>query len=80
MAQRATAVLVSAVALAVAAPGVAQAAGTEVYDGDFPDPYVLPVTASGSTTYWAYATGSAGLNLQVMKSYSTTPGDLEQAG
>jgi hypothetical protein len=34
------------------------------YAGDFPDPYVLAVAG----TYWAYATGSAGLNLQVMSS------------
>ncbi len=67
-AYRAALVLVSAGLLAVASPGVSHAAGTEVYDGDFPDPYVLPVTGIDSTTYWAYATGSAGLNLQVMKS------------
>ncbi len=29
---------------------------------------MLPVTEAGGTTYWAYSTGSAGLNLQVMKS------------
>jgi len=34
------------------------------YSGDFPDPAVLVV----GTTYWAYATGSAGRNLQVMSS------------
>src|SRR5450631_2301894 len=34
------------------------------YPGDFPDPFVLPVGG----TYWAYATGSAGRNLQVMSS------------
>jgi len=35
-----------------------------VYQGDFPDPTVLDVGG----TYWAYATGSAGRNLQVMSS------------
>jgi len=34
------------------------------YPGDFPDPFVLVV----GTTYWAYSTGSAGRNLQVMSS------------
>jgi beta-xylosidase len=38
--------------------------GAPVYPGDFPDPSVLPVDG----TYWAYATGSAGRNLQVMSS------------
>lgn len=46
-----------------------------VYRGDFPDPSVL--LASGQ--YWAYATGSGGLNLQVMSSSDlrswTTPVD-----
>jgi beta-xylosidase len=36
-----------------------------VYAGDFPDPSVILVS---SGTYWAYATGSAGRNLQVMSS------------
>jgi arabinan endo-1,5-alpha-L-arabinosidase len=35
-----------------------------VYSGYFPDPSVLLVNG----TYWAYATGSAGRNLQVMSS------------
>lgn len=35
-----------------------------VYAGDFPDPDVIPVGA----TYWAYSTGSAGRNLQVISS------------
>jgi beta-xylosidase len=35
-----------------------------VYAGDFPDPSVLLING----TYWAYATGSAGRNLQVMSS------------
>jgi beta-xylosidase len=38
--------------------------GAPVYAGDFPDPYVV---LSGGT-YWAYSTGSAGRNLQVMSS------------
>jgi beta-xylosidase len=48
--------------------GVAYAASstfqTPAYAGDFPDPSVM--VASG--TYWAYSTGSAGRNLQVMSS------------
>jgi beta-xylosidase len=35
-----------------------------VYGGDFPDPSIVLVNG----TYWAYATGSAGKNLQVMSS------------
>ena len=35
-----------------------------MYTGDFPDPSVLLVNG----TYWAYATGSAGRNLQVISS------------
>jgi beta-xylosidase len=35
-----------------------------VYAGDFPDPYVLRTGGR----YWAYSTGSAGRNLQVMSS------------
>lgn len=35
-----------------------------VYSGDFPDPSVVLVNG----TYWAYATGSAGRNLQVISS------------
>jgi hypothetical protein len=35
---------------------------SSAYPGDFPDPFILRV----GTTYWAYATGSAGRNLQVM--------------
>ena len=38
--------------------------GTPVYPADFPDPWVLLVHG----TYWAYATGTAGKNLQVMSS------------
>jgi beta-xylosidase len=48
--------------------GAAGASGASfqspVYAGDFPDPSVL--LANG--TYWAYSTGSAGRNLQVMAS------------
>jgi len=47
-----------------AATPVAGNSTSPVYRGDFPDPYVL--NAGG--TYWAYATGTAGLNLQVMRS------------
>lgn len=46
-----------------------------VYPGDFPDPSVL----LAGRTYWAYSTGSAGRNLQVMSSPDlrtwTTPVD-----
>ena len=44
-------------------PAVASSSGP-VYGGDFPDPSVLQVGGS----YWAYSTGSAGRNLQVMSS------------
>jgi beta-xylosidase len=37
---------------------------TPAYPGDFPDPWVMLVNG----TYWAYATGTAGKNLQVMSS------------
>jgi len=42
------------------------------YSGDFPDPYILTPAASGTGCYWAYATGSAGRNLQVMSSPDLT--------
>jgi arabinan endo-1,5-alpha-L-arabinosidase len=42
-------------------PAAASSSGP-VYGGDFPDPSVLQVGGS----YWAYSTGSAGRNLQVM--------------
>lgn len=41
---------------------------TPVYPGDFPDPYVLTPATSGTDSYWAYSTGSADRNLQVMRS------------
>lgn len=44
------------------APGHPDAFAGPVYDRDFPDPTIL--VADGA--YWAYATGSAGSNLQVM--------------
>jgi len=46
---------------AYAAAGTFQA---PVYPGDFPDPWIVLVHG----TYWAYATGTAGKNLQVMSS------------
>src|SRR5579864_2875975 len=49
--------------LLTAVPAVALST-SPAYGGDFPDPFVLPVGA----TYWAYSTGSAGRNLQVMSS------------
>ena len=67
-----------AVSLVVVLSAVAPAAAIStrpVYDGDFPDPSVLLV----GSTYWAYSTGSAGRNLQVMSSPDlrtwTTPVD-----
>lgn len=39
-----------------------------VYPGDFPDPSLLYVPGVTGGTYWAFATGSGGLNLQVMSS------------
>ena len=57
-----------------ALPAVALSS-TPAYAGDFPDPFVLAVAG----TYWAYSTGSAGRNLQVMSSTDlhnwTTPTD-----
>jgi beta-xylosidase len=41
-----------------------QLSTTPAYAGDFPDPFVVRVGG----TYWAYATGSAGRNLQVINS------------
>ena len=38
------------------------------YPGDFPDPFLLVMDSA----YWAYATGSAGRNLQVMSSPDLT--------
>ena len=56
-----TAGVISAGGVASAASGTFQ---TPAYPGDFPDPTVILVGA----TYWAYATGSGGTNLQVMSS------------
>jgi beta-xylosidase len=51
---------------AVIPPASAQSSTftTPAYQGDFPDPAVILVGG----TYWAYSTGSAGRNLQVMSS------------
>lgn len=49
-----------------AAPAWA-ASTAPVYPGDFPDPVIVAPTVTGGT-YWAFATGSAGRNLQVMSS------------
>jgi hypothetical protein len=46
------------------APAGAALSSSPAYPGDFPDPFVLLVGG----TYWAYATGSGGRNLQVMSS------------
>ena len=66
--------LVSLTAVGVAAPeaGATPLASSTfsapVYAGDFPDPTVLLV----GRAYWAYGTGSAGRNLQVMQSSTLT--------
>jgi beta-xylosidase len=71
--------IITAVAAATAAvfglnagAGPAYAASTNfqtpAYAGDFPDPAVIV----SNQTYWAYATGSAGRNLQVMSSSNLT--------
>jgi beta-xylosidase len=44
--------------------GASSTFSAPVYAGDFPDPSVVLMNG----TYWAYATGSAGKNLQVMSS------------
>lgn len=58
----------------VAGTGSAEAASSTfeapVYAGDFPDPSFLLVGG----VYWAYSTGSAGRNLQVMSSPTCGPG------
>lgn len=62
-----TGLALPAVSALAPAPFAAAASSTftaPVYAGDFPDPSVL--LAGG--TYWAYATGSGGRNLQVMSS------------
>jgi beta-xylosidase len=60
--------MVAVAGLVAAAGGPAFAASSTfnapVYAGDFPDPSVVLVNG----TYWAYATGSAGRNLQAMSS------------
>jgi beta-xylosidase len=66
------------VATALGVVGVATAGRAEAmssapsYGGDFPDPFVLTPGASATTLYWAYSTGSAGRNLQVMSSPDLT--------
>ncbi len=57
-------VLASALTLTLTAVPAAALSTSPAYGGDFPDPFVLPVGG----TYWAYSTGSAGRNLQVMSS------------
>ncbi len=51
-----------------AAPAAALSSGP-AYPGDFPDPFVLRVgTTASDTVYYAYSTGSGGLDLQVISS------------
>lgn len=65
----AVAVVASGLAMVGAAAGPAAAATTQpAYASDFPDPFVLRV-GSG---YFAYSTGSAGRNLQVISSSNLT--------
>jgi beta-xylosidase len=70
----AVALATAGVLVVTALPAVALST-TPAYAGDFPDPFVLPVGG----TYWAYSTGSAGRNLQVMSSTDlqtwTSPAD-----
>src|SRR6478672_13131765 len=77
MCRRLTAVLVVILAVVFGhmAP-VGALSKTPAYPGDFPDPAMMVVGGS----YWAYSTGSAGRNLQVMQSadlqtWPTTPTD-----
>jgi beta-xylosidase len=77
MCRRLTAVLVVILAVVFGhmAP-VGALSKTPTYPGDFPDPAMMVVGGS----YWAYSTGSAGRNLQVMQSadlqtWPTTPTD-----
>jgi beta-xylosidase len=64
----------TATTTATASP-ISSTFSSPVYAGDFPDPSVLLIQG----TYWAYATGSVGRNLQVMSSTDlhswTTPVD-----
>jgi beta-xylosidase len=66
--------LVGLTVMGVAAPSAFSAVRASsafqapVYAGDFPDPSVLLV----GKVYWAYGTGSAGRNLQVMQSSNLT--------
>ena len=60
-------VAVVVVVLLSAGPAVAVST-VPAYPGDFPDPAITVV----ATTYWAYSTGSAGRNLQVMSSPDLT--------
>ena len=65
MARRGITASAVALVLVLAAAGPAGAVSqAPAYRGDFPDPSVLRL----GTTYWAYSTGSAGRNLQVMSS------------
>jgi hypothetical protein len=56
--------IVTVAALGVAADAATSSFSAPVYPGDFPDPAII--LAGGR--YWAYGTGSAGRNLQVMSS------------
>jgi beta-xylosidase len=56
--------LVTGVVPAIASAPTSATFRSPVYPGDFPDPSIL--LSAGE--YWAYATGSGGLNLQVMTS------------
>ena len=59
-----TGILATVVAAMVSAAALAPAGPAPAYRGDFADPAVITV----GRTYWAYGTGSAGRNLQVMAS------------
>jgi beta-xylosidase len=64
MHRRSIAAAVLALVLLAAAGPAGGASFAPAYSGDFPDPAVVRVGG----VYWAYSTGSAGRNLQVMSS------------
>ncbi len=69
-ARRAGTALLAGVVLGLLPPGTAHASQTQAYAEDFPDPFILPVTAAnGTTTYHAYATQpNDAINLQTISS------------
>jgi hypothetical protein len=66
--------LVAAAVLAVLSPGTAHASQVQSYAKDFPDPFVLPVSSTTGTTYYAYATNTkhVAAHVQLMSSTDLT--------